>query len=225
MQLDKAFAGLIAILAFSIALSATPRKVHAVALGAVRRVPYSKAGDPAGALTGEERLKIRPLIVDGGVKEWTTGDAHDVTDRSFVVRRVLRINDQLPGEKSSAGNHWVWQRGPWLTGRSRYGSCGCTQAAGLRSGREPGELVQGLCCVLRCHGERQEPLRGCCATHGAETCACEEALSVGTGREWSACVCGCRVAARAASSDISSCGKGSGEFRCCSGLGCTCRGL
>ena len=46
MQLDKAFAGLIAILAFSIALSATPRKVHAVALGAVRRVPYSRACDP-----------------------------------------------------------------------------------------------------------------------------------------------------------------------------------
>ena len=60
-------------------------------------------------------LKIRPLLVDGLVKEWTTGDAHDVTDRSFVVRRVLRINDSLPGEKPAAGDkHWVWQRGPWL---------------------------------------------------------------------------------------------------------------
>jgi hypothetical protein len=29
-------------------------------------------------------LKIRALIVDGAVKEWTTGEAHDVTDRSFV---------------------------------------------------------------------------------------------------------------------------------------------
>lgn len=26
---------------------------------------------------------------------------------------MLRINDDLPGEKSAA-NHWVWQRGPWL---------------------------------------------------------------------------------------------------------------
>jgi hypothetical protein len=51
--------------------------------------------------------------VDGVVKEWTTGDAHDVTDRSFVVRRVLRINDELPGEKTAA-SRWVWQRGPWL---------------------------------------------------------------------------------------------------------------
>ena len=45
------------------------------------------------------------------MKEWTTGDAHDVTDRSFVVRRVLRLNDSLPGDKLG---HWVWQRGPWL---------------------------------------------------------------------------------------------------------------
>jgi hypothetical protein len=88
-----------------------------VVLGAVKRVPYSKTGDPAGAGPGEDALKIRPLLLDGVVKEWTTGDAHDVTDRSFVVRRVLRLNDALPGDKPAvAGNagHWVWQRGPWL---------------------------------------------------------------------------------------------------------------
>jgi hypothetical protein len=90
---------------------AAARKVHVVGLGAAKRVPYSKAGDPAGAATGEDALKIRPLVVDGLVKEWTTGDAHDVTDRSFVVRRVLRLNDALPGDKQG---HWVWQRGPWL---------------------------------------------------------------------------------------------------------------
>jgi hypothetical protein len=44
-------------------------------------------------------------------KEWTAGEAHDVTDRSFVVRRAVRINDSLPGDKQE---HWVWQRGPWL---------------------------------------------------------------------------------------------------------------
>ena len=95
----------------SLAVSAAPRKPHVVVLGAAKRVPYSKAGDPAGALAGEDALKIRPLVVDGAVKEWTTGDAHDVTDRSFVVRRVLRLNDSLPGDKAG---HWVWQRGPWL---------------------------------------------------------------------------------------------------------------
>jgi hypothetical protein len=44
---------------------------------------------------GRDALKIRALLVDGVLKEWTTGEAHDVTDRSFVVRRVIRLNDSL----------------------------------------------------------------------------------------------------------------------------------
>jgi hypothetical protein len=119
MQVGKWFAFLIAVsgclVVPSVKLNAAPRKVHVVGLGAVRRVPYSKSGDPAGAAAGEASLRIRPLVVDGLVKEWTSGEAHDVTDRSFVVRRVLRINDELPGEKpSNSSAHWVWQRGPWL---------------------------------------------------------------------------------------------------------------
>jgi hypothetical protein len=91
------------------------RKPHVVVLGAARRVAYSKTGDPSGAAAGEESLRIRALIVDGIVKEWTTGDPHDVTDRSFVVRRAIRLNDALPGDKSGEkSSHWVWQRGPWL---------------------------------------------------------------------------------------------------------------
>ncbi|MGA3071739.1 MAG: hypothetical protein ABSD43_16145 [Terracidiphilus sp.] len=111
--------------ALAAAASAEARKVHTVALGAVRRVPYSKAGDPAGALAAESELKIRALLVDGVLKEWTTGDAHDVTDRSFVVRRAIKLNDALPSDKSvssdksnekpaPAASRWVWQRGPWL---------------------------------------------------------------------------------------------------------------
>jgi hypothetical protein len=102
-----------------------PRKTHSVVLGAVKHVPYSKTGDPAGAATGEDSLKIRALLVDGVLKEWTTGDAHDVTDRSFAVRRVIRINDALPSDHpestdkpaekpAPAPSRWVWQRGPWL---------------------------------------------------------------------------------------------------------------
>jgi hypothetical protein len=86
-------------------------KTHTVFLGAAKKVPYSQAGDPAGAAAGEDSLRIRALLVDGVLKEWTTGDAHDVTDRSFAVRRVIRLNDALPGDKQI---HWVWQRGPWL---------------------------------------------------------------------------------------------------------------
>ena len=79
-------------------------KTHTVFLGAIKRVAYSKVGDPAGAAAGETELKIRALLVDGQLKEWTTGESHDVTDRSFVVRRALRLNDALPGENPAAAD-------------------------------------------------------------------------------------------------------------------------
>lgn len=86
-------------------------KPHLVGLGTPRREPYSLQGDPAGAKKDETELKVRPLVVDGKVKEWTTGDAHEVTERSFVVRRAVRLNDTLPADHAT---RWVWQRGPWL---------------------------------------------------------------------------------------------------------------
>lgn len=86
-------------------------KSHVVALGAARKVPYSMAGDPAGAVPDENELRVRPLVIDVKIKEWTTGEVHDVTDRSFTVRRAIRLNDALPTDKTE---HWVWQRGPWL---------------------------------------------------------------------------------------------------------------
>ena len=39
------------------------------------------------------------------------GEIHDVTDRSFTIRRALRLNDALPND---AAARWVWQPGPWL---------------------------------------------------------------------------------------------------------------
>lgn len=91
--------------------AAAARREHSVYLGAVRHVPYSRQGDPAGAAAGEDSLPIRALVVNGERKEWTTGDTHVVTDRSFVVRRAIRLNNSLPGDKQQ---EWVWQRGPWL---------------------------------------------------------------------------------------------------------------
>ena len=86
-------------------------KPHTVAIGAGKRVPYGVKADPAGAAPDEKELHVRPLVVDDKIKEWTTGEAHDITERSFVVRRALRLNDALPGDKVE---HWVWQRGPWI---------------------------------------------------------------------------------------------------------------
>ena len=58
-------------------------------------------------------LKVRPLYVDGRVKEFTLGPSHDITERLFAVRRAFRVNDNLPGEISPTPR-WVWQRGGWL---------------------------------------------------------------------------------------------------------------
>jgi hypothetical protein len=90
---------------------ATTAKIHTVFVGSGKVVPYSSLGDPAGALPAEKQLRVRPLLVDGKVKEWTTGESHAITDRTFVIRRALRLNDALPGDTKE---HWVWQRGPWL---------------------------------------------------------------------------------------------------------------
>lgn len=92
-------------------------KIHTVSLGAARKVPWSKpehvpnVADTTARSPELPTIKVRPLLVDGRQKEWTTGELHEVTDRSFTIRRALRLNDSLPGETSA---HWSWQPGPWL---------------------------------------------------------------------------------------------------------------
>ncbi len=64
---------------------------------------------------GEDKsleMTVRALLVDGKMREFTTGDSHDVTDRLFVVRRAFRVNDRLPEDPK--GPRWRWQRGNWL---------------------------------------------------------------------------------------------------------------
>ena len=57
-------------------------------------------------------MKVRGLYVDGNLKEFITGESHDVTDRVFVTRKAFRLNDNLPEDSKSP--HWKWQRGDWL---------------------------------------------------------------------------------------------------------------
>jgi len=90
---------------------AKPPKVHSVTLGPVRRVPYTPPeANPDNKSEEATSLHIRPLYVDGNQKEWTVGDVHDVTDRTFVIRRALHINDSLPAEAP----RWTWQPASWL---------------------------------------------------------------------------------------------------------------
>jgi len=101
------------LFALTCPLFAAPRppKTHTVNLGPSRKVPYTPPeATPDDKSEDATTLRIRPLLVDGNQKEWTVGDIHDVTDRSFVIRRALRINDSLPAEPP----RWTWQPGPWL---------------------------------------------------------------------------------------------------------------
>ncbi|MFP5267164.1 MAG: hypothetical protein ACLGQU_07330 [Acidobacteriota bacterium] len=120
---------LLLVLAVALPAWATGPKIHSVTLGPARIVSYTPpqaipAQTAPQAQIGSETqsipetqaslsagtLRIRPLNVDGLRREWTMGEVHDVTDRTFVIRRALRINDSLPSEPV----HWTWQPGPWL---------------------------------------------------------------------------------------------------------------
>ena len=156
------------LLNLGVLLKAAERKTHTPFLGAAKSVPYSKAGDPAGAAAGEDELKIRALLVDGVLKEWTTGDAHDVTDRSFVVRRAIRLNDALPGERQE---HWVWQRGPWLLVDRATGHMTALKLADYDSGVSQVSWFRDYGAYCGCDFERQEPLRGGLANCRPKACA------------------------------------------------------
>jgi hypothetical protein len=95
------------------ALIAAGPKVHTVTLGPFHKVPYTQPDATPDTKNDEtSSLKVRPLFVDDRQKEWTVGEIHDVTDRTFTVRRALRINDSLPGDGTQ---RWIWQPGPWLS--------------------------------------------------------------------------------------------------------------
>ena len=89
-------------------LSWSASKVHVITFGKWTAVPWvAESGSNEKPVT----IKIRPLIVDGKIKEYVVGTPHDVTDRFFVVRRVFRANDSLPEDSTP---RWLWQRGGWL---------------------------------------------------------------------------------------------------------------
>lgn len=92
----------------AVGTSSAGSKPHAVALGKWSTVKLLMGDDE----TTSVEMKIRPLLIDGRVKEFTTGPAHDVTDRIFVVQRAYRLNDLLPQE--SGQSRWQWERGGWL---------------------------------------------------------------------------------------------------------------
>lgn len=59
-------------------------------------------------------IKIRALTVDGKIKDFTTGEPHEITDTLFAIQRAYRVNDSLPQDEKSLPK-WKWQRGGWIT--------------------------------------------------------------------------------------------------------------
>lgn len=104
----RTLAGICACVLLAAGIGSAASKPHTVGLGKWSTV---KVLVGEGESTPAE-MKVRSLIVDGRIKEFTTGAAHDVTDRLFVVQRVYRLNDLLPQESGSS--RWRWERGGWL---------------------------------------------------------------------------------------------------------------
>jgi hypothetical protein len=90
-------------------------KTHIITFGKTMNVQWFVAPEKS------QPISVRGLFVDGKLREFTTGDAHDVTDSAFVVRRAYRINDYLPEDEKKVPN-WKWQRGDWLLVNRRTGN-------------------------------------------------------------------------------------------------------
>lgn len=99
--------GVFVCLALFRGTSLSAPKVHLVAFGKWSSIRVTEGEEPKTI-----DLKMRALLVDGRMKELTAGAPHDVTDRTFTVQRVYRLNDSLP--QDSGAVHWLWQRGGWL---------------------------------------------------------------------------------------------------------------
>jgi len=90
-----------------IASTRAATKTHSIVLGKSVAIKLMD-----GQTGGEAR--IRPLLVDDRLREYTSGAAHDVTDRLFVVRRAYRLNDTLPAETGKP-TRWAWRLGGWIS--------------------------------------------------------------------------------------------------------------
>jgi hypothetical protein len=84
---------------------AAPRQ-HTIFFGKSRTVQLASE-------SGASPAAVRDLFIDGKAREHTTGAVHEVTDRYFVVRRAVRVNDGLAGETKDP--LWIWQLSGWIS--------------------------------------------------------------------------------------------------------------
>src|SRR5258708_1371288 len=84
-------------------------KPHTIILG-----PWHIVNTSDTLASGSRSIKVRRLVIDGRVKEYTIGLPHEVTDRLFVIERAYRLNDALPQEAPKPPR-WTWQLGGWIS--------------------------------------------------------------------------------------------------------------
>ncbi len=106
-NLFRAMFRIFTLLVFGVALSG---QGHVVAWGGWKPI----------TLASGQQIKIRPLMIDGRVKEYSTGTAHEITETLSVARRVFRLNNALPN-KTEKDPDWVWQLGGWISVNSTSG--------------------------------------------------------------------------------------------------------
>jgi hypothetical protein len=90
----------------SVLCTAATVKIHVISFGKWMTVQWHAGIENDQPTT----MKVRPLVVDGRVKEYVLG-AHEVTERLFVVQRAFRVNDSLPEDSVP---RWQWQRAGWM---------------------------------------------------------------------------------------------------------------
>lgn len=72
------------------------------------------------SLDSGQQVKARALMIDGRVKEYSTGTTHQVTETLSVARRIFRLNNALPNE-AVKDPQWIWQLGGWMSINSATG--------------------------------------------------------------------------------------------------------
>ncbi len=93
---------------FAVVLLLAASRQHTVVLGKWHTVKTMTDSGESG------EIRVRKLLVDGRVVDYTSGPAHTVTDRVFVIRRANRINDALPGDKPQLPQ-WIWRLDGWIS--------------------------------------------------------------------------------------------------------------
>ncbi len=82
-------------------------KPHVVAFGKWTTINLQADDD-----TDTQNVKMRALLVDAKAKEFTVGPAHDITDHTFAIQQIFRLNDSLPRE--AGPTRWRWEKGGWV---------------------------------------------------------------------------------------------------------------